>query len=70
MPQQWQEEGGVRDHGEKIAKPGLGSNTVSSISIINTNTVQIIKYKNNNFFTIFEIQNTANILFPIHLQIP
>ena len=41
--------GGIRDHGEKLAKPGLGSNTVSSISITNTNTLQINKFKDNNF---------------------
>ena len=52
MPQQWQEEEERRNkrHGEKLAKPGLGSNIVSSNSITNTNTVQIIKYKYNNFF--------------------
>ena len=52
--------GGVRDHGEIIAKPGLGSNTVSSISITNTNTLQINKYKYNNFsqYLKYKIQQT------------
>ena len=62
--------GGVRDHGEKIAKPDLGSNTVSSISITNTNTLQIKKYKYNNFSQYLKYKIQQTFYFKIHLQIP
>ncbi len=48
-------------------EPGLGSNTLESISITNTNTFQNAKYKYKYkyiFLIVFEIQiqNTSNVL--------